>query len=59
MKYLKKIGNNARKAFEDLKEVKHENRCMYIKKDGNRCKFRKSHKSEEYCGMHWRIAYEK
>ena len=24
MKYLKKIGNNARKAFEDLKEVKHE-----------------------------------
>ena len=50
-------GNRNKRNFTKLcvncyKNPSHQNRCTYTKKDGSRCKLRKSHKSDKYCGIH-------
>jgi len=50
----KRKGNFTQLCAKCWVNPSNEERCIYTKKDGNRCKMRKSNKSDKYCGMHAR-----
>ncbi len=54
-------GNRKKAVFSQLcgkcyKHPSHEDRCIYTKRDGSRCKLRKNYSCDKYCGIHKRIA---
>lgn len=62
-KLASRNNNKSKPVFSQLcgdcyKNPSHEDRCIYTKKDGSRCKLRKNYSSSKYCGIHKRMVGE-